>query len=875
MKQQFVLAGVLMLVGTFAAFAQNKIAILPFTGGQGNEGETVAELFSFDSQLSGRFGIIPRTSITRAVEQEHEFQKFSGMANADTIVELGRQMGAQYVMAGNITALGGQKLLVVTIIRIETVQQVAGDYLAYSTEGELAGKISAVVQNLVPMLDVDTSGLEKLAVLPIQLGEGASVGDADTLAQILSIELTRNKSYAIYPRTASLEQVQREFETQRSGVTDERQAAQLGRAENPRLVLSVVARKLGTLDMFNASIIDLEDGIQIKGTFEEYANMSDGITVMGIIAKGLSGRQVGAFAAFAQNKIAILPFTGGQGNEGETVAELFSFDSQLSGRFGIIPRTSITRAVEQEQNFQKFSGMANADTIVELGRQMGAQYVMAGNITALGGQKLLVVTIIRIETVQQVAGDYLAYSTEGELAGKISAVVQNLVPMLDVDTSGMEKLAVLPIQLGGGASARDADTLAQILSIELTRNKSYAIYPRTASLEQVQREFETQRSGVTDERQAVQLGRAENPRLVLSVAARKLGTLDMFNASIIDLEDGIQIKGTSEEYANMSDGITVMGIIANVLSGQEAEAERRRREAEAEAEAERRQREAEEQRREAEEQRRWEVIAAEEAKERRRREAAAAEAQRQREVAAEERRQRDAAAAEARRQREAAAKREEAVRKREEARARFIENVGWVIDVQGGIGYYNRDPDRDFERIFGEGSNTTDNSGINLDLDLLLGLRYSWFSINTGASIFSASILSTHNSRSRLHYSFVRVPVLLMGDWGVLVAEDGAGFYFNLSAGIGFNVPLKATVELATTTYNASLTMPPSLLFGVGLDLNPGDGDVIIYSDIQCVIDFAATEVKLDNGMTGSFTQPVGVEIGVGFKWRLPFAKKQ
>jgi hypothetical protein len=139
--------------------------------------------------------------------------------------------------------------------------------------------------------------------------------------------------------------------------------------------------------------------------------------------------------------------------------------------------------------------------------------------------------------------------------------------MLDVDTSGLEKLAVLPVQLDG-ASERDADTLAQILSIELMRNKTYAIYPRTASLEKVRQEFDTQKSSANYQ-EAAQLGRGETPRLVLSVAARKLGASNRFNASIIDLEDGMQIQGTSEEYVNMSDGMTVMRIIAGTLSGQD------------------------------------------------------------------------------------------------------------------------------------------------------------------------------------------------------------------------------------------------------------------------------------------------------------------
>jgi hypothetical protein len=189
------------------------------------------------------------------------------MTDADTIAKLGKQLGAPYVMAGSITALGGQKLPVVTIVKIETVQQVAGDYLTYTSEKELADKVSGMARNLLTMLDVDISGMEKRAVLPVQLENDIGHGlDADTPTQILSIDLMWNKSYAIYPRTGTLEQVQKEVETQNSGVTDYREAAQLGKAENPWPVLSVVARNLRTSNMFNyvqrfhASIIEAEYG---------------------------------------------------------------------------------------------------------------------------------------------------------------------------------------------------------------------------------------------------------------------------------------------------------------------------------------------------------------------------------------------------------------------------------------------------------------------------------------------------------------------------------------------------------------------------------------------------------------------------------------
>jgi TolB-like protein len=88
----------------------------------------------------------------------------------------------------------------------------------------------------------------------------------------------------------------------------------------------------------------------------------------------------GAGAVAAKDTLAVLPFTGGVGEEGETIAELFSFSGELNAAFAPIPRTSISRAGGSEQRFQTSAGMTDPDTIAALGKQLGAKYVVAGSI---------------------------------------------------------------------------------------------------------------------------------------------------------------------------------------------------------------------------------------------------------------------------------------------------------------------------------------------------------------------------------------------------------------------------------------------------------------------------------------------------------------
>ncbi|MDR1904998.1 MAG: penicillin-binding protein activator LpoB, partial [Treponema sp.] len=138
MLSRALLAGLLFLAFTAGAYAQNgerlgKIAILPFSGGSVDEQEGIAELLSYTQEIMDNFNVIPRTGITRAAKQEQAFQALSGMTDADTIVKLGKQFGADYVMAGSITSLGNRHLLIVSVIKIDEIRQVAGDYLVYDS----------------------------------------------------------------------------------------------------------------------------------------------------------------------------------------------------------------------------------------------------------------------------------------------------------------------------------------------------------------------------------------------------------------------------------------------------------------------------------------------------------------------------------------------------------------------------------------------------------------------------------------------------------------------------------------------------------------------------------------------------------------------
>jgi TolB-like protein len=271
---------------------------------------------------------------------------------------------------------------------------------------------------------------------------------------------------------------------------------------------------------------------------------------------------------FAQTKprLAILPFAGGAGGDGETIATLFSFQSDIQGAFTVVPRTSAVNALVAEQKFQ-LSGYTDSDTIARLGRLLNADFVVSGHIRRLGDRNLIITTIINVETFEQLAGDYREYGTIEEVRVLLPAISNKMITASRRNTQTLPKLAVAPFNIAvQGANIQDGETLAQILTVEITNTGKFAVLPRTTTMQAALSELEYQISGYTAEEGAKALGRAINAEYVLSAELRSLGSLNMFTAQILNVEDGSLLAGASRDYRTISDGIVLMADLALLLT---------------------------------------------------------------------------------------------------------------------------------------------------------------------------------------------------------------------------------------------------------------------------------------------------------------------
>ncbi|MDR2784184.1 MAG: hypothetical protein LBB48_10195 [Treponema sp.] len=311
-----------------------------------------------------------------------------------------------------------------------------------------------------------------------------------------------------------------------------------------------------------------------------------------------------ALTAYAQEKprLGILPFTGGSGTDGDTVANLFSASEELKSTFRIVPRTSSVESVLREQEFQR-SGLTDSDTIAELGKQMNANYVVSGHIARLGNANLLLISIIEVKTMRQITGDYREYRRVEDIPALLPSMAQNIVSSIqDGGAAPAKTLAVLPLQISDRTVKQDeAELLAQILATEIAKSGEYAVFPRTKTIESVLTELNIQQnSRMTDRQSMIAIGKATNAQYVLAGSISKLGNMNLFSVSILEIESAEQIEAAFKEYENLEDGIDIMSELSYMLTGVRAG---RHRENMERAEAEQRQADREQQQREAEQKR--------------------------------------------------------------------------------------------------------------------------------------------------------------------------------------------------------------------------------------------------------------------------------
>lgn len=170
------------------------------------------------------------------------------------------------------------------------------------------------------------------------------------------------------------------------------------------------------------------------------------------------------FQLFSEEKIkvAVLPFSSANEEEGDTLASMFANELSKRKVYRVLTRNSQMEKVMKELNFQR-NGLTDENTIIQIGRALNAQYVLAGNISKLGRNNILIVSMINVETFENITGDSKSFRN-------IEDIIQ-FVPQIVNEITGTRGRTVVDIDIFGDESEKTVVTSGDKAALERVINK--------------------------------------------------------------------------------------------------------------------------------------------------------------------------------------------------------------------------------------------------------------------------------------------------------------------------------------------------------------------------------------------------------------------
>ena len=107
----------------------------------------------------------------------------------------------------------------------------------------------------------------------------------------------------------------------------------------------------------------------------------------------------------AGSRLALLPISAADKENGDYAYDTITVKFTNSGKYDMLERARINEIL-QEQNFQ-MSGMVSDETAVSIGKMLGAQAIIVGDISDTGNTRRLVFRCLDVET-----GKILGISSE-------------------------------------------------------------------------------------------------------------------------------------------------------------------------------------------------------------------------------------------------------------------------------------------------------------------------------------------------------------------------------------------------------------------------------------------------------------------------------
>ncbi|MDR0567753.1 MAG: formylglycine-generating enzyme family protein [Spirochaetaceae bacterium] len=250
-------------------------------------------------------------------------------------------------------------------------------------------------------------------------------------------------------------------------------------------------------------------------------------------------------------RLLILPLAGVPKSDGESVALLISNIPDLNRIFKVLN----PRIASQEAGLGALAS-APADTtapqITAAARKYGAEYVLVSQISRLGEHQVVILTLIEAASSRLVTGGYREIREISAVNMLVSAVVQNMMRITELNTAESPILGIAPFMFPqSGVTSGDITVLTQLLFIELANTGKYKIVRRFSG---------DRTEGIRN------LGVLLNAPYILTGNVMQIGESNHFLAQIMESDTNTVHRGSEVQYRNIQDGLQLMSDLAYQLT---------------------------------------------------------------------------------------------------------------------------------------------------------------------------------------------------------------------------------------------------------------------------------------------------------------------
>ena len=252
--------------------------------------------------------------------------------------------------------------------------------------------------------------------------------------------------------------------------------------------------------------------------------------------------------------VAVLDFDarGISSFEAATLTDRLSTELGNTEAITLIERKQLDRIME-EQGLQQ-SGCTTNDCVAEVGKLLGAQYMISGSINKIGDTFTIDAKMFSVETGVNVKT--VSKTHKGRIDELIPMMEQIAWELVGLDKRKMETVAVLDFG-GRGISQLEAGTLTDRFTSALGKTEAVLIVARQEMDEILKEQGFQQVEGCATVECAAEVGALIGVKNIINGSVGKVGETYTIDAQMVAVATGATIKTVNKTYAGKVDGLII------------------------------------------------------------------------------------------------------------------------------------------------------------------------------------------------------------------------------------------------------------------------------------------------------------------------------